>query len=118
MLIGGGYTEGLQPKAVRGEVLNEADNGLKNVRGTVAMNRYPEARNSGTCQFIINLGDNAFLDQKGTEKEEEFGYCVFGKVIRGMDVIDKIAAVATHTNGAFPNTPVEPVVIQSIRRLK
>jgi cyclophilin family peptidyl-prolyl cis-trans isomerase len=97
--------------------LNEADNGLKNVRGAVAMARHPASINSATSQFFVNLVDNPDLDHKDSENDEQYGYCVFGQVVAGMDVVDRIAQVDVHDANMFPNVPVEPVVIESVQRL-
>ncbi len=111
MVQGGGFTEDMGRKPTRAAIKNEAENGLKNERGTLAMARTSDI-NSATAQFFVNLKDNTFLDHSS----RDFGYAVFGKVVEGMDVIDKIAAVKTATRGGSQNVPVEPVVIQSARR--
>lgn len=111
MVQGGGMTENMQRKATRAAIKNEADNGLKNARGTLAMARTADI-NSATAQFFINLVDNTSLDHG----VRDFGYAVFGEVVEGMDVVDKIAAVATGTQAGHQNVPLEPVVIQSARR--
>lgn len=113
MIQGGGMTADLNRKATRGPIENEATNGLKNTRGTLAMARTGDV-NSATSQFFINPVDNAFLDHKST-KASEFGYAVFGVVTEGMDVVDKIRRVPTGTRGPFQDVPNEPVVIQSVR---
>ncbi len=113
MAQGGGMTANLTKKDTRPPVANEATNGLKNLRGTVAMARTGEPH-SATAQFFINLVDNAFLDNTGTTPQT-WGYCVFGKVASGMDVVDAIAAVATTRVGPFSDVPKEPVVIQSAK---
>ena len=119
MIQGGGF-EASKPVEQRGEkktkspIKNEASNGLLNKRGTIAMARTPAA-DSATSQFFINLKDNSFLDK---EKDPRgIGYCVFGKVVDGMDVVDKIAGVKTKSviPGVIKNVPAEPVVIKSIR---
>ncbi len=112
MIQGGGFTENMRQKPTRPPIGNEADNGLKNQRGTLAMARTSEV-DSATSQFFINLADNQFLDH-GTR---DFGYAVFAKVVEGMDVVDKIAGVMTATIGMHQNVPVEPVIIKGIRRL-
>jgi peptidyl-prolyl cis-trans isomerase A (cyclophilin A) len=121
MIQGGGF-EASKPIEPRGEkktkapIKNEASNGLQNKRGTIAMAR-TSIPDSATSQFFINLKDNAFLDK---EKDPRgVGYCVFGKVIDGMDVVDKIAGVKTKSAipGMMENVPAEPVVIKSIRRV-
>lgn len=118
----GGYTADLEPKATRGEILNEADNGLKNLRGTVAMARHPSFAKSATSQFFFNLKDNPQLDHNADKLEENFdenfGYCVFGEVLDGMDVVQRIAAVEVSDSDLFPNVPTTPIAIESIRRLR
>jgi cyclophilin family peptidyl-prolyl cis-trans isomerase len=111
MIQGGGLTEAMQPKQTRPPIKNEADNGQRNSRGTLAMARTGDI-NSATAQFFINLKDNTFLDHQ----VRDFGYAVFGKVTGGMEVVDKIAAVRTGTKGMQQNVPLEPVIIKSVRR--
>lgn len=116
MIQGGGFQPGLQEKKTRAAIKNEADNGLKNERGTIAMARTPDPH-SATAQFFINVKDNAGLNH--TAKDEDgWGYCVFGKVIDGMDVVDKIKAVRTANRGGHGDVPVEDVVIKSVRKAK
>jgi cyclophilin family peptidyl-prolyl cis-trans isomerase len=115
MIAGGGYTADLQPKETRAYIRNEARNGLKNKRGTIAMVRHPDHPDSATSQFFINLADNPSLDFKGGEKPDDAGYCVFGEVIQGLHVVDRIAQVSVVDKGEFPKTPVDLVVIRSIR---
>lgn len=110
MVQGGGMGVDLARKATNPPVVNEASNGLKNVRGTVAMARTAEVH-SATSQFFINLKDNPHLDHRGSTASE-FGYCVFGRVVEGMEVVDAIAAVPTGPRGPFPaDVPVENVTI-------
>ncbi len=111
MIQGGGLSADLSPKPTRKPIRNEADNGLKNARGTLAMARTSEIH-SATSQFFVNLADNAFLDHGS----RDFGYAVFGRVTAGMEVVDAIAGVKTGRRGAHADTPVEPVVIRSVRR--
>ncbi|MDR2260637.1 MAG: peptidylprolyl isomerase [Azoarcus sp.] len=111
MIQGGGYDKALQQKTTRAPVENEARNGLRNVRGTVAMAR-TSAPHSATSQFFINLKDNDSLDYPS---RDGWGYAVFGKVIKGMDVVDKIAKRSTRPVGPFGNVPIETVVIESAR---
>jgi len=113
MVAAGGYTAELAPKATRAYVKNEAANGLKNKRGTIAMARDPDHADSATSQFFINLVDNSSLDPNGEQGAVAAGYCVFGEVVEGMDVVDRIAGVQVADRGLFPKTPVSPVVIQS-----
>ena len=108
----GGYTEALTGKPVRPGIKNESKNGLKNVRGTLAMARYDDP-NSATSQFFINLSDNSHLDPPAGG----FGYAVFGKVIEGMDVVDKIAKVKVGNKGPFANMPMQTIVVKSAKVL-
>lgn len=108
---GGGFTENMEQKATRPPIKNEADNGLRNERGTLSMARTQDV-DSATTQFFINLQDNASLDHGS----RDFGYAVFGKVIEGLDTVDRIAAVPTSNRGMHQNVPVDPVVVQSARR--
>ncbi|MBB3103691.1 peptidylprolyl isomerase [Azomonas macrocytogenes] len=109
---GGGFDQNLTIKKPLSPIKNEADNGLHNVRGTLAMAR-TQAVDSATSQFFINHRDNTFLDHS----KRDFGYAVFGKVIRGMSVVDQIAQVPTEHRGALRNVPHEPVVLISAQRL-
>ena len=112
MIQGGGFDVDMNQKSARDPIKNEADNGLKNERGTLAMARTSDI-NSATSQFFINLNDNAFLDNG----ERDFGYAVFARVTEGMDVVDKIAAVATGNSGGHSDVPVEAVVVErAVRR--
>jgi cyclophilin family peptidyl-prolyl cis-trans isomerase len=114
MVQGGGFKPGLKEKKTKDPIENESSNGLKNERGTLAMARTSEP-NSATAQFYINLKDNDFLDKENAR--DKVGYCVFGKVIEGMDVVDKIAKVETHTaKPGFDDVPREDVIIKSVRR--
>lgn len=116
MIQGGGYAEDYQRRPTLAPVENEADNGLRNLRGTVAMARTGDPH-SATAQFFVNLADNAFLDHK-SKSGNDWGYTVFGKVSDGMDVVDRIAQVQTGAAGPFSkDAPLEPVVIHSARRL-
>lgn len=115
MVQGGGYDQQYEKKAVRPAVQNEADNGLKNVRGAVAMARTGDPH-SATAQFFVNTVDNKFLDHTAKDSRG-WGYAVFGKVTDGMDVVDKIKDVKTGANGPFDkDCPDDPVVIRHIRR--
>jgi peptidyl-prolyl cis-trans isomerase B (cyclophilin B) len=109
MIQGGGFASGLRQKAVRAPVANEATNGLKNTRYSVAMARTSDPH-SATAQFFINVADNAFLDHKGPSAQG-WGYCVFARVVAGTDVVDKIKGVATANAGMHQNVPREDVVI-------
>ena len=110
LVQGGLYTRDLQPKRTRSAVASEADNGLSNLRGTVAVARGADP-NSGTAQFFFNLVDNRRLDFAGTQSGLTWGYTVFGKVIKGMDVVDKIAALPTRPLGPFAGDVPNPLVL-------
>lgn len=114
MIQGGGYDAKSERKPTTAPVPNEADNGLKNTRGTVAMARTGDPH-SATAQFFVNVVDNKFLDHTA-KSQEGWGYTVFGTVIEGMDVVDKIRAVETSPQGSFKDAPKTPVSITSIRR--
>jgi cyclophilin family peptidyl-prolyl cis-trans isomerase len=109
MIQGGGFTANMQQKPTREAIVNESANGLVNKRGTVAMARTPDP-NSATAQFFVNLQDNSFLDK--AKAQDGYGYCVFGKVVKGMSVVDAIAGVKTGTVGGFQDVPTEAVVIK------
>lgn len=111
VLQGGGFDAQMTQKKTAEPIKNEADNGLKNSRGTLSMAR-TQAVDSATSQFFINLADNAFLDHG----ERDFGYAVFGRVVEGMEVVDAIAAVPTADHGMHQNVPVEPVVVTEAKR--
>jgi peptidyl-prolyl cis-trans isomerase A (cyclophilin A) len=113
MIQGGGFTADMQQKPIGKPVKNEADNGLKNLRGTIAMAR-TMVIDSATTQFFINVKDNAFLNHSD-KTTKGYGYAVFGKVVEGMDVVDKIAAVRTGVRRGFPDVPLMPVVIESMK---
>lgn len=112
VIQGGGFTPNMEEKPTRPPIQNEATNGLRNLRGTVSMAR-TRALRSATSQFYVNLADNAQLDHRGFSPGE-FGYAVFGRVIAGMDVVDRIAAVKTQSSGVNQDVPVDPVVIKSV----
>jgi peptidyl-prolyl cis-trans isomerase A (cyclophilin A) len=112
MVQGGGFGEGLNQKPTKAPIKNEADNGLHNVRGTVAMARTQNV-NSATSQFFINHRDNDFLDHGS----RDFGYAVFAKVVRGMDVVDQIAQVPTGNRAMMQNVPLTPVKIITAKKL-
>lgn len=116
MAQGGGYDERYEKKSTQSPVDNEADNGLKNVRGSVAMARTGDPH-SATAQFFVNLVDNTFLNHTA-KTSSGWGYTVFGKVTSGMDVVDRMAALATGPAGPFAkDAPTEQVVIRSARRI-
>ena len=112
MIQGGGFNPGMIQKQTLDAIENEADNGLGNDRGTLAMARTNDPH-SATAQFFINLKDNAFLNHSG-KNPQGWGYCVFGRVTDGMGVVDKIAAVATGNSGGHGDVPVEDVVILKV----
>ena len=116
MIQGGGVTIDYREKPKRPAIVNEAGNGLKNLRGTIVMARTGEV-NSATGQFFINHKDNGGLNQTAPTRDG-FGYCAFGRVIEGMDVVDKIAAVATTTRSRMDDVPVDVVQIVKVRREK
>ncbi len=111
MIQGGGFDGEMNQKPTREPIKNEADNGLKNERGTLSMAR-TNVVDSATSQFFINVADNDFLDHGA----RDFGYAVFARVVEGMDVVDRIAGVATTSRAGHQNVPVEPVVIERVRR--
>ena len=117
IVLGGGYTADLKEKTPLTPIRNEAHNGLKNHRGTIAMARRANDEDSATCQFFINIADNDALNFK-SRTHEGYGYCVFGEVTEGMDVLDRIAKAPVHDSDKFVNLPVETVVIKSIRQVK
>ncbi len=113
VIQGGGLTADMRQKPTRAPILNEADNGLKNRRGTLSMARTNDPH-SATSQFFVNLVDNAFLDPgRGGA-----GYAVFGAVVEGMDVVDKIAASKTGSRGGHQDVPVTPVEVKSAQRVE
>jgi peptidyl-prolyl cis-trans isomerase A (cyclophilin A) len=112
VIQGGGFTEDMSQKRTEPPIKNEADNGLKNLRGTLSMARTNDV-NSATSQFFVNLKDNDFLDHK----PGNFGYAVFARVTEGMDVIDKIAAVATGRRRGFDDVPTEAVIMKRVQRI-
>lgn len=110
VIQGGGFAPGMKGKPTRAPIQNEADNGLKNEAYTVAMARTPDPH-SATSQFFINLADNGFLDYTAPTPRG-YGYCVFGRVLEGRDVVDKIGQVNTGNRAGHPDVPVEDVVIE------
>ena len=113
MIQGGGLTADMKQKPTGKPVENEAANGEKNLRGTIAMARTADVH-SATAQFFINTVNNSFLDHR-SETREGFGYCVFGKVIAGMDVVDMIESSPTGTAGMYRDVPKVPIVIKDIK---
>lgn len=116
MIQGGGHTADMSKKPTKGPIMNEADNGLSNKRGTIAMARMPDPH-SATAQFYINHVDNLNLDHRD-KSDQGYGYCVFGKVISGMDVVDAIAKVKIMTRNNVPNIPRETITIISVAKIE
>lgn len=112
MIQGGGFDADMQQKSVNAAIMNEAKTGQKNKRGTVAMARTSDPH-SATAQFFINVADNDFLNFS-SESQNGWGYCVFGTVTKGMDIVDKIKGVATTTRRGHQDVPNEPVVIKKV----
>lgn len=112
MIQGGGFDEDFKQKETRAQIENEADNGLKNATGTIAMARTSDPH-SATAQFFINVKDNDFLNHTN-KSNSGWGYCVFGKVTAGMEVVDKIKAVKTGSKGHHQDVPKEAVIIQNV----
>lgn len=112
MIQGGGFTADMQQKPTQAPIENEANNGLENQRGTIAMARTQDPH-SATAQFFINVQDNDFLNHTG-ENMQGWGYAVFGKVTEGDDVLDKIRAVQTGSQAGHQDVPVEPIIIESV----
>ena len=112
MVQGGGFTVDMEQKATQAPIDNEANNGLKNARGTIAMARTQDPH-SATAQFFINVQDNDFLNHTG-ENMQGWGYTVFGKVTDGEDVLDKIRCVQTGSQSGHQDVPVEPIIIESV----
>ena len=110
MIQGGGFTEDMRQKSTHAPIDNEADNGLQNKRGTVAMARTMDPH-SATAQFFINTVDNSFLDHKG-KTSSGWGYCVFGKVVEGMNVVDAIESMSTTSRAGQRDVPTTPVIIE------
>ena len=115
MVQGGGFSADMSQKPTKAPVQNEADNGLRNERGTLAMARTQDP-NSASAQFFINLTDNEFLNHKG-KTAQGWGYAVFGKVVEGMEVVDKIAKVPTGNKGGHQNVPTQPITVTKARAL-
>jgi cyclophilin family peptidyl-prolyl cis-trans isomerase len=115
MVQGGGFTPDMGEKPTRGRIKNEAGNGLRNTAGTVAMARTPDPH-SASAQFFINVADNAFLDFRAPTREG-FGYAVFGRVVKGMDVVNRIAKVPTGQKPPHGDVPLKPVIIERAQLL-
>ena len=112
MIQGGGFDRSMNQKPTHAPIKNEADNRVSNKRGTIAMARRPDAH-SASCQFFINTVDNDFLDFRAAN-DSGYGYCVFGEVVEGMDVVDAISAVPTGIRSMMRDVPVEEVVILDV----
>ena len=112
MIQGGGFKADMDEKPTQEKIKNEARNGLKNVTGTLAMARTPDP-DSASSQFFINVNDNDFLNHT-TPTDNGWGYCVFGKVVEGMEVVMEISHTATGSDGVHQNVPIEPVVVESV----
>ena len=110
MIQGGGFTPDMQQKDTKGKIKNEANNKVPNKKGTIAMARTNDPH-SATCQFFINVADNDFLNFS-SETGSGWGYCVFGEVVEGMDVIDNIKKVSTGNHAGHSDVPVKPVIIE------
>ncbi len=115
MIQGGGMTADMKEKKNRATIKNEADNGLNNVRGSIAMAR-TQVVDSATSQFFINVVDNGFLDHKA-KTPSGYGYAVFGKVIKGMEVVDEIRGVKTGNKGYHQDVPIDPVTIEKMTQI-
>ena len=113
MIQGGGMTPDMRKKPTRAPIQNEANNGLKNTRGSIAMARTADPH-SASAQFFINVADNDFLNHRAPSSQG-WGYCVFGRVVAGMDVVDKIRGVKTGRRGPHGDVPLQPVVIETAR---
>ncbi|WP_404976172.1 peptidylprolyl isomerase [Wenzhouxiangella sp. 15190] len=113
MIQGGGFDTDFEQKPTRDPIENEADNGLENKRGTLAMARTNDPH-SATSQFFINVVDNSFLDHRNKASGQTWGYAVFGRVVEGMDVVDEIRSVETTSKGMHRDVPAEPVIIERV----
>ncbi|REJ66144.1 MAG: peptidyl-prolyl cis-trans isomerase [Planctomycetota bacterium] len=116
--VAGEYDARLTRRAVTNTIRNEADNGLANVKGTIAMTRDPNVIDSSTGPFFLNLVDNPHLDHQSADSAAEFGYCVFGSVVEGMDVVEQIAAADVAARGDLEHVPVKAVVIEKMKRIR
>ncbi len=117
VVLGGAYTVDMKEKKPHTPIRNEAHNGLKNTRGTIGMARQSESVDSATSQFFFNLGDNSWLDYRDRTLEA-YGYCVFGQVVEGLDVLDRMAAVEVRSTEQSEQMPVQKIVLQSARRVR
>ncbi|MDX1962811.1 MAG: peptidylprolyl isomerase [Pirellulales bacterium] len=117
IVIGGGYTPELKNKRVDLPIRNEAHNGLKNQRYTIAMARLPDSIDSATTHFFFNLADNHLLDHAG-EETDKYGYCVFGEVVAGREVVDQLGNTPTSPKSDFPALPAQTVAIKGMKRIR
>ena len=117
-LLAGGYDTKYVEKKPRTAIRNEADNGLKNRRGTIGMVRLPDTIDSATCQFFVNVADNPTLDHRNRHSAAGYGYCVFGEVTDGIDVVDKIGSAKVHDTKDFERTPEQQIVVKSIHQIR
>jgi cyclophilin family peptidyl-prolyl cis-trans isomerase len=117
MIQGGGFTPDMVKKPTRDPIVNEANNGLSNKRGTLAMARTNDPH-SATTQFFINVQDNIALDFTSESNSRTWGYAVFGRVTEGMDVVDEIRFVETRTLPPYSDVPVDPVIIESVEIIR
>ena len=117
MALAGAFTPDLQAKTARAQIRSEADNGLKNLRGTIAMARDPAFQHTASNQFFFNLADNPELDHVSRESTEDYGYCVFGEVVEGVEALERISQVPVQDQEKFPSLPVKTVVIESVRQV-
>ena len=117
VVLGGGFTADLVEKKARTPIRNEAHNGLKNTRGTIAMVRRPDSVDSATCQFFFNLDDHPHLDHLA-RTDDKYGYCVFGRVVEGLEVVDKIGQVEVEDTPEFQRKPIKTVMIKSAKRVR
>lgn len=117
VVLGGTYDEKLHARTTRYPIPNEASNGLKNKKGTIAMARNPADPNSATSQFFINLSDNPKLDRTG-DKPEDAGFCVFGEVVEGLDVLEKLAQIPTAKVNGFENLPKQTIAVQTMKLMR
>ncbi len=118
MVIAGTYSQDLQRQEPDASIRNEAHNGLSNRRGTLAMTHDRDDAQSAGSEFFINVIDNPSFDHQSRDSDATYGYCVFGEIVEGLEVLDRIVNSAVETRGEFENIPVEPIVIHSIQQLQ
>ena len=114
IVVGGGYDSGGELKETRAEIQSEADNGLSNKRGTLAMARSPGWQHSATSQFFFNLKDNPSFDHQSKDSADTYGYCVFGTVVSGHDVLEKISATPVHESEISPKQPQQAILLNAV----